>query len=170
MVTDTFNKLVSSCHAKCVSTRYAEPDLNKGESVCIDRCVCAGGRQCSGAAQWRSSLTRHLSRFPILLLARTDASPNFSSSTSSWESECRRSAGLEARAAAAAAASSKKGIAPDRLPPDPNPCSKADDFVSWFFMTASRKFVKFPLVPEAQITKWKAELKRSLLQGMGPIL
>jgi import inner membrane translocase subunit TIM10 len=39
MVTDTFNKLVSSCHSKCVSSRYAEPDLNKGESVCIDRCV-----------------------------------------------------------------------------------------------------------------------------------
>ena len=28
-----------SCHAKCISTRYAEGDLNKGESVCIDRCV-----------------------------------------------------------------------------------------------------------------------------------
>lgn len=39
MVTDTFNKLVSSCHAKCISQRFAEPDLNKGESVCIDRCV-----------------------------------------------------------------------------------------------------------------------------------
>ncbi|UZJ55013.1 hypothetical protein CBS101457_004333 [Exobasidium rhododendri] len=39
MVTDTFNKLVSSCHQKCISTRYMEPDLNKGESVCIDRCV-----------------------------------------------------------------------------------------------------------------------------------
>jgi hypothetical protein len=59
MVTDLFNKLVSyvvtdyltrhllnvpvaprrTCHAKCISTRYAEPDLNKGESVCIDRCV-----------------------------------------------------------------------------------------------------------------------------------
>ncbi|KAF8971561.1 Tim10/DDP family zinc finger-domain-containing protein [Flammula alnicola] len=38
-VTDFFNKMVSSCHAKCISTRYAEPDLNKGESVCIDRCV-----------------------------------------------------------------------------------------------------------------------------------
>lgn len=37
MVTDTFNKLVSSCHQKCISTRYMEPDLNKGESVCIDR-------------------------------------------------------------------------------------------------------------------------------------
>ncbi|QRV76861.1 import inner membrane translocase subunit TIM10 [Ceratobasidium sp. AG-Ba] len=39
MITDVFNRLVSSCHAKCISTRYAEPDLNKGESVCIDRCV-----------------------------------------------------------------------------------------------------------------------------------
>ena len=28
-----------SCHSKCVGTRYADPDLNKGESVCIDRCV-----------------------------------------------------------------------------------------------------------------------------------
>ncbi|KAI0343913.1 hypothetical protein BDW22DRAFT_1300497, partial [Trametopsis cervina] len=39
MVTDVFNRLVSACHAKCVSSRYAEGDLNKGESVCIDRCV-----------------------------------------------------------------------------------------------------------------------------------
>ncbi|CAL1696493.1 unnamed protein product [Somion occarium] len=39
MITDVFNRLVSSCHAKCISTRYTEGDLNKGESVCIDRCV-----------------------------------------------------------------------------------------------------------------------------------
>ncbi|EMD41714.1 hypothetical protein CERSUDRAFT_40786, partial [Gelatoporia subvermispora B] len=39
MITDVFNRLVSSCHSKCVSPRYAEGDLNKGESVCIDRCV-----------------------------------------------------------------------------------------------------------------------------------
>lgn len=57
MVTDIFNRIVtyarlrihlystvlrslfSSCHAKCISPRYAEGDLNKGESVCIDRCV-----------------------------------------------------------------------------------------------------------------------------------
>ncbi len=31
--------LTRSCHNKCISTRYAEGDLNKGESVCIDRCV-----------------------------------------------------------------------------------------------------------------------------------
>ncbi|KAF8306043.1 hypothetical protein DL93DRAFT_2089053 [Clavulina sp. PMI_390] len=39
MITDVFNKLVSSCHTKCIGTKYAEPDLNKGESVCVDRCV-----------------------------------------------------------------------------------------------------------------------------------
>ncbi|KAG1715788.1 hypothetical protein ID866_1364 [Astraeus odoratus] len=39
MVSDVFNRIVSSCHSKCISTRYAEGDLNKGESVCIDRCV-----------------------------------------------------------------------------------------------------------------------------------
>ena len=54
-MTDFFNRMVQSvddafisnlltlmtrsCHAKCISTRYAEGDLNKGESVCIDRCV-----------------------------------------------------------------------------------------------------------------------------------
>lgn len=57
-VTDFFNRMVSSvyphafymlqetisfvpraCHAKCIAPRYAEGDLNKGESVCIDRCV-----------------------------------------------------------------------------------------------------------------------------------
>ncbi|CAO1631201.1 unnamed protein product [Sympodiomycopsis kandeliae] len=39
MITEIFNNLVSSCHSKCISTRYLEGDLNKGESVCIDRCV-----------------------------------------------------------------------------------------------------------------------------------
>ncbi|KAF9229646.1 hypothetical protein BS17DRAFT_670354, partial [Gyrodon lividus] len=39
MVSDVFNRIVSSCHSKCISARYAEGDLNKGESVCIDRCV-----------------------------------------------------------------------------------------------------------------------------------
>ncbi|PWN45985.1 hypothetical protein IE81DRAFT_319841 [Ceraceosorus guamensis] len=39
MITDVYNRLVSSCHKKCISTHYGEPDLNKGESVCIDRCA-----------------------------------------------------------------------------------------------------------------------------------
>ncbi|KAF8735743.1 hypothetical protein AX14_001533 [Amanita brunnescens Koide BX004] len=38
-VTDFFNRMVSSCYAKCISQRFAEGDLNKGENVCIDRCV-----------------------------------------------------------------------------------------------------------------------------------
>ena len=38
------NRLVSSCHAKCIQPdpmrhRYAEGELLKGESVCIDRCT-----------------------------------------------------------------------------------------------------------------------------------
>ncbi|WFD32871.1 protein transporter tim10 [Malassezia sp. CBS 17886] len=37
MITDVFNRLVDACHTKCISPRYAEADLNKGESVCIDR-------------------------------------------------------------------------------------------------------------------------------------
>jgi len=38
-VTDFFNRMVRSCHNKCISARYADADLNKGEGVCIDRCV-----------------------------------------------------------------------------------------------------------------------------------
>lgn len=39
MITDVFNRLVSACHNKCISDRYAEAELNKGESVCVDRYV-----------------------------------------------------------------------------------------------------------------------------------
>jgi len=39
MVTDVFNRMVSSCASKCLNQRYAEGELTKGESVCIDRCV-----------------------------------------------------------------------------------------------------------------------------------
>ncbi|KAF3921592.1 hypothetical protein AA313_de0205644 [Arthrobotrys entomopaga] len=39
MVTDMFNRLTHSCFKKCVPREYREPDLNKGESVCLDRCV-----------------------------------------------------------------------------------------------------------------------------------
>lgn len=38
-VSDLFGRIVKSCHAKCISTRYAEADLNKGEAVCVDRLV-----------------------------------------------------------------------------------------------------------------------------------
>ncbi|EKC98119.1 protein transporter [Trichosporon asahii var. asahii CBS 8904] len=44
MITDVFNRIVSSCHAKCIQPdpmkgRYAEPELLKGEAVCVDRCT-----------------------------------------------------------------------------------------------------------------------------------
>ena len=32
-------RLVSSCTSKCIPKEYREGELNKGESVCIDRCV-----------------------------------------------------------------------------------------------------------------------------------
>ncbi|BGO94588.1 hypothetical protein NBRC10512_004984 [Rhodotorula toruloides] len=38
-VSDLFTRIVASCHTKCISTRYSEAELNKGESVCVDRCV-----------------------------------------------------------------------------------------------------------------------------------
>jgi import inner membrane translocase subunit TIM10 len=31
--------MVDVCHSKCIPSTYQEPELNKGESVCIDRCV-----------------------------------------------------------------------------------------------------------------------------------
>ncbi|PAV21807.1 mitochondrial import inner membrane translocase subunit [Pyrrhoderma noxium] len=39
MITDVFNRLVSTCYTKCIGTRFADGELNKGESVCVDRCV-----------------------------------------------------------------------------------------------------------------------------------
>ncbi|KAI8992681.1 Tim10/DDP family zinc finger-domain-containing protein [Pilobolus umbonatus] len=39
MVTDLFNRIVDSCHQKCISKEYTQGDLNQGEAICIDRCV-----------------------------------------------------------------------------------------------------------------------------------
>ncbi|KAH0606641.1 uncharacterized protein LAJ45_05007 [Morchella importuna] len=39
MVTDMFNRLTQSCYKKCIPPSYQESELNKGESVCLDRCV-----------------------------------------------------------------------------------------------------------------------------------
>ncbi|KAL9135236.1 MAG: hypothetical protein Q9175_003572 [Cornicularia normoerica] len=39
MVSDMFNRLSQSCTKKCIPPEYREADLNKGESVCLDRCV-----------------------------------------------------------------------------------------------------------------------------------
>jgi hypothetical protein len=52
LMTDVFNGFVSTrltdfyivslmqtCHKKCIPPSYKQPELNKGESVCTDRCV-----------------------------------------------------------------------------------------------------------------------------------
>jgi len=39
MVSDVFNRLTSSCAKKCIPNDYREGELNRGESVCLDRCV-----------------------------------------------------------------------------------------------------------------------------------
>ena len=39
MVVLTRDILTESCSKKCIPTDYREGDLNKGESVCLDRCV-----------------------------------------------------------------------------------------------------------------------------------
>ncbi|KAL4884537.1 mitochondrial import inner membrane translocase subunit tim10 [Aspergillus karnatakaensis] len=39
MISDMFNRLQESCKKKCIPADYREGDLNKGESVCLDRCV-----------------------------------------------------------------------------------------------------------------------------------
>ncbi|PRT55143.1 Mitochondrial import inner membrane translocase subunit TIM10 [Wickerhamiella sorbophila] len=39
MVTDMFNRLVDSCHEKCINKSYSEGELNKNEGLCLDRCV-----------------------------------------------------------------------------------------------------------------------------------
>lgn len=39
MVSDMFSRLVQSCSKKCLDKDYREADLNKAESVCLDRCV-----------------------------------------------------------------------------------------------------------------------------------
>ncbi|MCJ1297263.1 protein transporter tim10 [Hypocenomyce scalaris] len=39
MVSDMFSRLTQSCTKKCIPSDYREGELNKGESVCLDRCV-----------------------------------------------------------------------------------------------------------------------------------
>jgi import inner membrane translocase subunit TIM10 len=37
--TSPLPRLVDTCTKKCIPPQYREADLNKGESVCLDRCV-----------------------------------------------------------------------------------------------------------------------------------
>jgi len=39
MMTDMYSRLTSACQKKCISSKYKEAELSKGESVCLDRCV-----------------------------------------------------------------------------------------------------------------------------------
>jgi len=39
LISDMYKKLQTSCVKKCVPADYREAELNKGESVCLDRCV-----------------------------------------------------------------------------------------------------------------------------------
>ena len=39
MMTDMYSRLSTACHKKGIPPKYREAELQKGESVCIDRCV-----------------------------------------------------------------------------------------------------------------------------------
>jgi import inner membrane translocase subunit TIM10 len=39
MMSDLYNRIVSVCHDKCINTKYTDGDVQKGEAVCLDRCV-----------------------------------------------------------------------------------------------------------------------------------
>ncbi|KAF7639049.1 zf-Tim10_DDP domain-containing protein [Meloidogyne graminicola] len=39
MMTDTYRRMTQSCQSKCINTSYREPELLKGEAVCLDRCL-----------------------------------------------------------------------------------------------------------------------------------
>lgn len=34
-----FFRLSTACQKKCIPPKYHEADLNKGEAICLDRCV-----------------------------------------------------------------------------------------------------------------------------------
>ncbi|GAB1608107.1 mitochondrial import inner membrane translocase subunit Tim10-B-like [Argonauta hians] len=39
MMADMYNRMTSACQKKCIPPRYKDAELNKGEAVCLDRCV-----------------------------------------------------------------------------------------------------------------------------------
>ncbi|KAF7725191.1 protein transporter tim10 [Apophysomyces ossiformis] len=38
-----YNRILETCRNKCIPIKYHEGDLNKGEMMCIDRCVAKYG-------------------------------------------------------------------------------------------------------------------------------
>ncbi|ORZ25717.1 Tim10/DDP family zinc finger-domain-containing protein, partial [Absidia repens] len=36
---ELYNRIINNCRTKCIPPHYREPELHKGEMVCIDRCV-----------------------------------------------------------------------------------------------------------------------------------
>lgn len=66
MVTDMFNRLVDSCHEKCISnSNYAEGPLNKSESLCLDRCVAKYFEVNTKVGEVSILLSKLLKRTPI---------------------------------------------------------------------------------------------------------
>ncbi|KAI1314302.1 mitochondrial import inner membrane translocase subunit TIM10 [Xylaria venustula] len=39
LLTEMANRLTKACQQKCIPNDYREAELNKGESVCLDRCA-----------------------------------------------------------------------------------------------------------------------------------
>ncbi|KRZ51014.1 Mitochondrial import inner membrane translocase subunit Tim10, partial [Trichinella nativa] len=39
MMADLYRRMSSACQKKCIPTTYRDPDLSKGEAICVDRCV-----------------------------------------------------------------------------------------------------------------------------------
>lgn len=39
MMTDMYERMTRSCQQKCITKKYKDSELSKGESVCVDRCV-----------------------------------------------------------------------------------------------------------------------------------
>lgn len=39
MMANTYNRVTSACHRKCVPYHYKEAELSKGRSVCLDQCA-----------------------------------------------------------------------------------------------------------------------------------
>ncbi|KAI0228856.1 protein transporter tim10 [Massospora cicadina] len=39
MVNELFQRVQTTCRTKCIPAQYTQPEITKGESTCLDRCV-----------------------------------------------------------------------------------------------------------------------------------